>query len=70
MQDIQACVKASQEFSRLPNVFRHKTIPVLRVCWAGAGSAEPFVLGREYPGLGIVGSDVPLTPCRQNTSLL
>ena len=44
-----------------------KTIPVLRVCWAGAGSTEPFVLGREYPGLGIVGSDVPLIPCKQNT---
>ena len=47
-----------------------KTVPVLRVCWAGAGSAEPFVLGRKYPGLGIIGNDVSLTPCRQNTLLL
>ena len=47
-----------------------ETITVLRMCWAGAGSAEPFVLSRQCPGIGMVGSDVPLVPCRQDTSLL
>lgn len=50
-----------------------KTITVLGVCWGEAELAEPFVLGRQYPGIGMVGNDLPpgsMCDCRKDTFLL
>lgn len=40
-----------------------KTVTALGVCWAGVGSAEPFVLGRQCIGIGMVGNDLLLIQC-------
>lgn len=40
-----------------------KTVTALGVCWAGVGSAEPFVVGRQCIGIGMVGNDLLLVQC-------
>lgn len=35
------------------------TITILGMCWARAGSSEPFVLGKQYTGIGMLGMMYP-----------